>query len=357
MNRVGKLLDQAAHGTHSSFSGAVVLAYCDGNQAIRETVGTTIGTGAGIEFAVPRKPVSIETLFDLASITKIFTAAALLAVLAESGGTSATLVSDYLPEFRDAVLRKTTVKHLLSHTAGWDSEWSYQRKDATAWTRFRRARPQCAPGRQFQYSCMSYIWAGLLAETIAGERLDAIVARTILVPLRMRNTLFVPSQNRLDSIASTEYQVIPARGLVHGEVHDETSWALGGVSGNAGLFATAPDLMIFLEMLRRGGTHEGARILPRWVVDGMTTDQLEPDVVNHPQFGQGLGPQIGDTSWMGDLGRLGAAGHIGFTGTSVIFEPHGRRSLVFLTNRVHPSRHGAELSPLRVQVANEFASL
>lgn len=348
----------ALQGNRPAFSGAVVLASVDGMVIVSEAVGQVIrwSDDVGSPWNGPAAPVTPQTIFDLASITKLFTAAAALAVLDEHGLDTDAPVADFLPEFRAGVARPTTVRQLLSHTAGWAAEWRGYRGDGDDLARFRTLRPETAPGERHRYSCVGYIWAGLFAEAVAGQPLDTIVRRVLLDPLGMDSTLYRPGSELRARIAATEFQ--QPDGVIHGRVHDETANALGGVSGNAGLFSTAEDLLLFAELIRNGGMHRGVRILPAWVAQAMTTDQVGRIPRSEERsYGQGLGPRIDDRTLMGGLAGHGAVGHSGFTGTSLVTQPHGRISLVFLSNRVHPSRHWTDLREFRELVGDEVAKL
>ena len=347
MTGARKLLTNALDAPVPAFSGAVVLMAVNGDIAVSECVGTIArwsdDVGTPWQNAAP---VTTDTRFDLASLTKLATAATLLAALAENGLTSGTRVTDFLSgPFADM-----TVHHLLSHTAGWPAEWLDHSPGTDAWDRFRSLPPQNAPGEVYRYSCVGYIWAGLVIEALTGERLDTAMNRLLLAPLGMTSTTFAPALDLLSTTAATEVQ--PGRGLVHGVVHDETAWALGAVTGNAGLFATAPDVMKLAEALRTGRDDLG-------ITTEMTTDQLGhyPALRNRPAYGQALGPRVADHQWMGGLAATRAIGHTGFTGTSLVTQHGGLRSLVFLSNRVHVSRHTSDLSTLRGRLADNVMNI
>jgi CubicO group peptidase (beta-lactamase class C family) len=291
--------------------------------------------------------IDASTRFDLASITKLVTAATVLTLLDQRGADASIPVADVLPEFRDADLQAITVADLLRHTAGFPAEWLDRALDPGA-VRFRaRARPVDPPGRIHRYSCVGYIWAGLAAEALGAASLDVLAERHVLQPLGMHETGYRPAVELRSRTAATEYQ--PERGLVHGEVHDETAWALGGVAGNAGLFGTAKDLLKLAEALR---LPPGESVLSPAVVRAMTT----PSAMAGDGYRQALGPRI-DEEWMGGL-RSPAVGHAGFTGTAVAAETGGRRSVVFVSNRVHPLRGSKEpIEAMRRRVADAAAAL
>ncbi|MFK4728885.1 serine hydrolase domain-containing protein [Agromyces mediolanus] len=334
--------DALRRGTGSAASAILAL---DGRPVVEHHAGVVRRWDApGVETDRAPSPVEASTRFDLASVTKPIVAAALLAELDARGLDAELPLAELLPEFRTPALGAVRVAQLLSHTAGFAAEWFDRDPDPGA-ARFRAgARPVAPPGAGHRYSCVGFIWAGLAAEALAGEPLDAVVRRRVLDPLAMHDTGFRPGAGLRNRIAATEWQ--PERGLVHGEVHDETAAALGGVSGNAGLFGTAADLLRFAEALRLGGADGDAPGLAPAVVEALTTAIGMPD---DPGYGQALGPRL-DEGWMRGLGPR-TAGHTGFTGTAFVTEPGGRRSLVLLVNRVHPSRDSEAIHALRARVA------
>ena len=352
MTELEETIVAATGGDRPVASAAVAVVSVDGEVADSAVAGVHSRWGKGGAPTAPT-PTTIHTRFDLASITKLFTAAALLVALDERGLRDGDLVSEVLPEFGSGRARTTTFADLLRHTAGWPAEWPDRVRDDGARQRFRASAPDTDPGERHRYSCVGYIWAGFAAEAVAGAGLDAVIDRTILAPLGLRDTGYAPPAVLQRSIAATEFQ--PGRGLVHGEVHDETAWALGGIAGNAGLFGTAPDLLRFAEMLRRGGVADTRRVLPEWAVEAMTADRLPVAVRERPAYGQALGPRIAEAAWMGSFAKRGAVGHTGFTGTSLLTVPGGSHSVIILTNRVHPSRHGADLGALRRRIADDAA--
>lgn len=356
MQPVARILRAGSTSRPPAFSGAVVLASVDSVVDVQEVVGRT-AAWADVERRVAAfgEPVDLGTYFDLASVTKVFTAAALLSELDRHGQDAEFAVAEVVPEFRDGAARAVTVRHLLTHTAGFAAEWLDRRRDADSLRRFRATRPIDAPGEVHRYSCVGYIWAGLVAEALSGHSLERLIARHLTRPLGLADTVFRPSATLLARIAATEVQHEPERGLVHGEVHDETAWALGGTSGNAGLFSTAGDLLRVAELFRNGGAADGTQVLPAWAVEAMTTaDPRVPTTADG--YGQALGMRV-DEDWMGGLRASGhAVGHTGFTGTSMATQPGGRRSIVFLANRVHPARTSTGIFAMRRSVADAVST-
>ncbi|MFC9561317.1 serine hydrolase domain-containing protein [Agromyces sp. NPDC056965] len=332
-------------------SAVSVLVAVDGEVVLEHHSGVTRRWDApGAPNPLAAIPVTTATRFDLASVTKPIVAAALVGELHSQSIDTTLPAAELLPEFEDRRWRATTVAQLLGHTAGLPAEWFDRDPDPGA-RRFRAgARPERPAGAAHRYSCVGYIWAGLATEALAGAPLDEVVHRRVLGPLGMDSTGFRPAAELRPSIAATELQ--PTRGLVHGEVHDETAAALGGVSGNAGLFATGRDLLRFSEALRTGGEIDGSRVLPPAVAAALVTPLPLPD---DPGFGQALGPRL-DEDWMRSLGPR-VAGHTGFTGTAFATEPGGRRSVVLLSNRVHPTRSSNDVREVRARVIDAASML
>jgi CubicO group peptidase (beta-lactamase class C family) len=292
-----------------------------------------------------------DTVFDIASLSKLFTAATALALADEGLVSLDAPVAPLAPEWANDQRGQLTFRHLLTHTSGlpavlrlWELPTQSRRMAAVFETPLR-----AMPGTAFEYSCVGYIVAGLLLERLSGSRLPRLVSEAILDPLGLRDTTHLPSSELRDRIAATEHQPYANRGLVRGAVHDENNWFLGGTAGNAGLFSTAADLARFAEMLRRGGELDGQRILSAEAVAQMTSDQLPLGL--DPGYRQGIGPRINDRSFMGVLADHHAYGHSGFTGTSLVVTPSLKTVTILLTNRVHPSRDWSNIAGIRQQVA------
>ncbi|HEX5542203.1 MAG TPA: serine hydrolase domain-containing protein [Micromonospora sp.] len=333
------------------FSGAVALVRKAGSPAETASVGELVryldAAGTPLPPAA-REPVLPSTVFDLASLTKLFTATVLMTLVEEGALTLDEPVARWLPAFGDGERRRITLRHLLTHTSGlpamlrlW-TDWPDRESRVRAVLRTPLTSP---PGTVFAYSCMGFLVAGLLAEEVAGRYLPDLVEERICRPLRLADTGYRPGPGRAARTAATEHQPEIGRGLLRGSVHDENCWSLGGATGNAGLFGTAADVARFGEMLRGGGAVDGVRVLRPETVAEMTADQLPATI--DPGFRHGLGVRIGDAQWMGPLAATRAYGHTGFTGTSLVVDDHRELVVVLLTNRVHPSREWSDITDLR----------
>ncbi|ALM42006.1 esterase [Streptomyces sp. FR-008] len=322
-------------------AGAVVVAGRGPYVAVEEATGWAVRyEGWDTEADAPRElpeeqrvPVTLDTPFDLASLTKLFTTVAAVQQMERGTLGIDARVAAYVPELTAADDAGLTLRHLLTHTSGLRPELPlYELPDATArLDALRHEKPLVAPGGPPRYSDLNLLLVQLVLERLTGRGLDRLVHDGITRPLGMTATSFGPRPEA----AATEDQRLPwakaDRGMVRGTVHDENAWALGGVAGHAGLFATAGDLAVFARTLLAGGAHGQARILGPDYVDLMLR--------------LGLGFGIDQPWFMGGLAGRGAAGHTGFTGTSLVLDRATDTFLVLLANTVHPRRRPADSAP------------
>ena len=206
-----------------------------------------------------------------------------------------------------------------------------------------------APGEEFHYSCLGYISLASIIKQLTHLTVAEFAAENVFRPLGMRETFYSPSPKFLKRCVPTEnYGELPLRGIVH----DPLARLQGGVSGNAGLFSTADDLAVFVQMVLNRGIFRGRRILSPLAVERMT--EIYPRVFFS---GRSLGWDL-DSSYAtagGDLFGADSFGHTGYTGTSIWIDPETGTFLLFLTNRVHPDDKGSVLS-LRSRIANVVAA-
>jgi len=321
--------------------GTVVVAGRGPVIAVEEAAGWAVRyaaydpeTDSGIELLpAARVPTTVDTPFDLASLTKLFTAVAAMQQIERGTLGIDARVGAYLPDFRAAARHGITVRQLLTHTSGLRPELPLYAcaDDAERMAMLRAEAPVAEPG-EYVYSDLNLLLLQFVLERVSGRTLDVLIHDGITRPLGMTSTDFGPCPGA----AATEDQRRPwakaDRGMLRGVVHDENAWALGGVAGHAGLFSTARDLAIFCRTLLAGGSYGPARILGSDFVELMLTP---------PGLGFGV-----DQAWfMGELAGRGAVGHTGFTGTSVVLDPATDTFLVLLANTVHPRRRGADSGP------------
>lgn len=331
-------------------AGTVVVAGRGPVIAVEEAAGWAVRysgydeeTDAGIELpAAARVPMTVGTPFDLASLTKLFTSVAAVQQIERGTLGIDARVGAYLPEFRAAARHGITVRELLTHTSGLRPELPlYDCADDTERMAMLHAEaPIGAPGT-YTYSDLNMLLLQYVLERVTGRTLDVLVHEGITRPLGMTATDFGPCPGA----AATEDQRRPwgkaDRGMLRGVVHDENAWALGGVAGHAGLFSTARDLAVFCRTLLAGGSYGPARI-------------LGPDFVELLLTPPGLGFAVDQPWFMGELAGRGAAGHTGFTGTSLVLDPATDTFLVLLANTVHPRRRQPDSRP-RAAAATRLA--
>ncbi|WP_436493308.1 serine hydrolase domain-containing protein [Actinokineospora sp. HUAS TT18] len=339
------------------FSGAVTLAVHHGVVVSRTAAGKAVrySDGTGTELPADEQvPVRPDTIFDVASVSKLFTSIAVLCLVEDGLVDVDERVAAYLPEFAANGKESVTVKQLLTHTSGFEPFIPLWRDWPDKPSRIRAVlerAPTKPPGTAYVYSDLNLITLGVLVERLTGRGLDAVVADRITGPLGMADTGYNPPAAKLDRIAATEFQSTPARGMVRGEVHDENVWSLGGVAGHAGVFSTADDLAVLAQAILNGGTYAGRRVLRAETVKEM----LANHTAGFPGNDHGLGFELHQRWYMGALSSPRTAGHTGFTGTSLVIDPASRSIAILLTNRVHPARTWGSINVARETVATGLA--
>lgn len=287
----------------------------------------------------PASPATANTLFDLASVTKTVSTATTVTMLVERGYLhSREEVRTFFPERTLPHWNGITVGHLLTHTSGlpdWVATYEKGTGEDVLLDAIFQADMKAAPGAHYEYSCLGYITLGKIAERLTGEPLDVFTEREIFQPLGMSHTAYRRMSTTSKGTPSDD--VAPTlggdrdRGKLYGEVHDGNASALDGVSGNAGLFGTAPDLLRYGQMLLNGGDLDGARILSSPAVAKMLSIQTDPTIGGHT-WGMFCPPNPMHPA--GDLLWDGSVAHTGFTGTSLLLHPPLDLVIVLLTNRV-----------------------
>lgn len=329
--------ETAPPGGRPMYAGAVGLMGHDGRVVERDASGWALRYATATT-ELPREqwvPMREDTVFDLASVSKLFTSLAVTQLVEEGKVDLESPVAAYLPEFAARGKGAVTVRHLLTHTSGftsWLPLWS-RYPDQASRIKAVMDQPLTNPvGTTYLYSDLNLITLGVMVERLRGAPLDQVVAERITGPLGMADTGYNPKDRA--RTAATEYQTAPARGMVMGEVHDENAWSLGGVAGHAGVFSTADDLAVLSQTLLNGGTYRGHRILSRASVASLITNFNEA----FPGDDHGLGFELNQRWYMDSLSGPRTAGHTGYTGTSIVIDFSSRSFAILLTNRVHPSR-------------------
>ena len=274
-----------------------------------------------------------QTIYDLASLTKVIgTTTAAMILFDEGKLVLDEKVTHYLPGFGGGEKDLVTVRELLEHRSGLPAGrdlWRHAHSPEEARQLVLDTPLEYHPGHGQVYSDLGADILGWVVEAAAGMPLDRFLADRVFTPLGMHDTGFRPSDSLVYRIAPTE--VSPPRGYpVRGEVHDENAFALGGVAGHAGLFGTASDLAVFAQMMLNGGTYDGVRIVGDSTVH-LFTARAAGD--------RALGWEVADgTHGAGNYLSGSAYGHTGFTGTSIWIDPDRQMFVILLTNRVHAAR-------------------
>jgi CubicO group peptidase (beta-lactamase class C family) len=295
-----------------------------------------------------REAMRPDTIFDLASVTKVVATAPCVLALLERGMLWLNDgVRRYIPEARV----EATIGQLLTHTSGLPAASLYRFADPlqALWD----LEPSRPPGEEVIYSCPGFILLGEVVKRVSGRSLDELAKELFYDPLGMRDTQYTPPPSVLPRVAPTEFNAELGTHL-HGAVHDNNCRSLGGVCGNAGLFGTASDLAVFCQMWLNKGRYGGQRVLSEAVVDAATRNYTKG--MSQPR---GLGWQMRADyaeSAAGDLLSPESYGHTGFTGTLVWIDPTRELFIVLLTNRVHLRHSTVSKIRLRPLVANLVAA-
>jgi CubicO group peptidase (beta-lactamase class C family) len=283
------------------------------------------------------EPLSATHLFDLASLTKIFTTVATLRLVDEGALDLDAPVAGVLAVGTGDGASRITMRHLLTHTSGLRADGREWWQAGLVGDELRAAVLGSAlvgePGSVHRYSDIGFVAAGEIAERVSGRPLAALVSEVA----RLLGALTLTWSPEVEGTVATERT--PQRGLVRGEVHDEMAQALGRPAGHAGLFGTVDDVAALARMIRDDGRGEIGRVLSPESVALMTTPTVRAD-----GWDQAVGLRVRDTSWMGDAD---AVGHTGFTGTAFAVNTRTGGYGVLLTNRVHPTRDDADVSAVR----------
>jgi uncharacterized protein YbbC (DUF1343 family)/CubicO group peptidase (beta-lactamase class C family) len=324
--------------------GAVLIVGHDGEVIYRKAYGERA-------LEPRREAMTLGTVFDLASLTKVIATTTAMMQLIEKGKVRLNdPVAKYLPEFGQNGKDEITVRQLLTHYSGLepdiDLKAAWEGKDTAYRMAFAEAL-QDPPGSRFSYSDINFIVLGALIERVSGETLEEYCARHIFEPLKMTETRFVPPVAWRENIAPTQYD--ENEHMLRGVVHDPTARRMGGVAGHAGLFSTADDVAKFAQALLDGG--DG--ILSPLSVEKMTRPEQPPTAPVLRGFGWDIDSPFSTNR--GDLLPVGSYGHTGFTGTSLWIDPTTHSYIVLLTNAVHP-RGKTNAIALRSKVATAVAA-
>jgi uncharacterized protein YbbC (DUF1343 family)/CubicO group peptidase (beta-lactamase class C family) len=344
----------------AAINQAIAGEKCPGGVLWVEHKGASYHKAYGHRALVPAiEPMTEDTIFDAASLTKVVACTPAMMLLIERGKVKLDdTVQTYIPEFKGGGKETITVRQLMTHISGLrgdietKSDWKGQQ---TAIQKACEEKLQTPPGEAFRYSDINFFLLGEIVQRVSGMPLEKFVEREVYKPLRMKDTGYLPLKSKLKRIAPTEVlNGTPWRGTVH----DPTARHMGGVAGHAGLFFTAADLARYARMLLNEGTLNGVRIFKPETVRLMTSVQTPENVSAR----RGLGWDIG-SGYSGPRGKLfpfGSYGHTGWTGTSIWIDPASQTFVIFLSNRNHPSESGnvgalrAQLGTLAAEAVQDF---
>jgi beta-glucosidase-like glycosyl hydrolase/CubicO group peptidase (beta-lactamase class C family) len=308
------------------------------------------------EYDAKSPAVNADTMYDIASLTKVVVTTTLVEKLGEGDFPSPlnldAPIERYLPEWTKGPQpewrHKVTVRNLMTHTSGLPPFKEYWRTSTSKQETLARifAEPlECEPGTKVVYSDLGIILMAEIIQRLTGKPLDVLANENIFGPLGMKHSMYNPPKAIWPEIAPTEFDGQLRHRMLQGEVHDENAFAIGGVSGHAGVFSTSPDLAVFCQMLLNGGVYAHQRILKRATIAEFTAPQALA------QNARTLGwvvPTEGSSS--GHYFSSHSYGHTGFTGTTIWIDPDRQLFVVLLTNRVHPTRENHKIAEVRPAV-------
>ena len=323
----------------SAFPGAVVLVSKEGKIIYEKAFGQ-------LTYDDTSATITINTIYDIASLTKVIATTTSVMICYDK---NLFLLDDpvvkYLPEFSENGKEKVTIKNLLLHNSGLPAFKRYYENYSSAEEVIKdiyKMPLSYETGSKSVYSDLGFITLAKIIEQLTGKGFDVFCKEEIFMPLQMNSTLFNPPDSLIYKIAPTEYDKYWRNKLIWGEVHDETAALLNGVAGHAGLFSTANDISKLLQMLLNGGTFNGHQIIKPETVKLFTTRYSDKST-----RALGWDTKSEEKSSAGNLFDITSFGHTGFTGTSVWIDPTKKLFVVFLTNRIYPTRENKKLYKIR----------
>ena len=335
-NSIDSMINKAIQD--STFPGGVLLVAKDGNIIYHKAYGH-------LTYDIKSEKTDLNTIYDLASLTKVLATTTASMMLVSQGKLDLHKpVQFYLPDFIGENKEKVLVQNLLLHNSGlpaWKKFYTFCKNEEEVIQDILKTPLEYEPGSKTVYSDLGMILMGKIIEKISGKRLDDFCKDEIFNPLGMRDTYFNPPKELKKRIAPTELDNYWRMRQIHGEVHDETAYLLNGVAGHAGLFSTAKDISILLQMILQKGFYQGKKFIDSQVVDLFTR-----------RFSDNSSRAFGwDTkSEQNSAGKLiseNSIGHTGFTGTSCWVDKDRNLIIVFLSNRVYPTRENTKIINFR----------
>jgi CubicO group peptidase (beta-lactamase class C family) len=315
-----------------------------------------------------QEAMTTDTIFDIASLTKVIATAPSIMLLVENGILRLDdRVKRYLPNFTGGGKDSITLKQLLTHYSGLPPDFDLSKNwhgHAAAMEELWKIKTDSEPGKDFVYSDLNFIALGEIVHAVSNETLDEFARKNIFIPLGMKDSGFHPPVKLIRRIAPTEprkntLKYLKGNGsgesmekVLRGEVHDPTAWKMGGVAGHAGLFSSARDIALFAQMFLDKGKYAEGRLLSPLTIEAMTRPQNPPDSSQLRGFGWDI--ESSYSSPRGDIFNEGF-GHTGFSGASLWIHPLSNAFVIVLTNRVHPDG-GKDINHLRAAIANIVAA-
>jgi CubicO group peptidase (beta-lactamase class C family) len=336
-NNVDAIVNNAIED--SAFPGAVVLVGKDGKVILDKAFGH-------FTYDKNSPSVKLSTLFDLASLTKVISTTTFIMICYDRGLFKLDdRVSKYIPQFAQNGKGDITIRNLLLHNSGLPAYKKYYEiynNAADVLNDIYASKLEYPTGTKTVYSDLGIITLGKIIEKVTGMTLDKFAQKEIFNPLGMKNTMYNPPDSLKKFCAPTEYDNYWRHRQIQGEVHDETASLLGGVAGHAGLFSTAGDIANVLQMLLQDGKFNGKQIIKPSTVKLFTRRQSEEST-----RALGWDTKSASGSSAGNLFNADSYGHTGFTGTSVWTDPERKLFVIFLTNRVYPTRENYKIHKVR----------
>lgn len=294
-------------------------------------------------------PVEEGTMYDLASVTKVIATTSAVMKLVDAGKIGLDdPVARYIPGFGSGEKAAMTIRELLLHRGGFPPFrrlWLECPDSASVLDTIAATRLVASPGDSTIYSDLGFITLGKIVERVSGMRLDEFVKKEFFVPLHMKNTMYVPPESLRARCAPTELDTAWRKSVVQGTVHDENAAFIGGVSGNAGLFSTAGDLAVYMQMLFNKGLYAGKR----YISEKTVSEFIEKRVPSQERWlGWDMRSEHGSSA--GSFFSPASFGHTGFTGTCIWADPSRNLAVIFLTNRVYPTRANLKIARVRPAV-------
>jgi len=336
--RFQPVVDYLRSQVDSAFPGATIaVGYGD---------SVVLLAAVGHYDADDKRPVTTETIYDLASLTKVIGLTTAAMMLVDSGKLDLDAPAQrYVPAFQGANKDRVTIRHLLTHSSGmpaWRPLYAEAKTREEALALVDTTALLRQPGDTFVYSDLGAMVLAQAVQAVSGERLDDFLAARLFGPLGMTSTRYLPPESWRRRIAATENDTVFRHRVLRGEVHDENAGRLGGVSGHAGLFSTAPDLARFATWLLRLRTIDSLHVRDFTHKQGIPPGSSRALGWDTPSENSSAGTKMGPNAF----------GHTGFTGTSIWFDPDRNLFIVLLTNRVNPTRANTKIFQVRRRVAD-----